>query len=245
MSTTTALLNQFCRDHGLVDLSPMANLNLPSADVRAIMWDVLQMVLPVEEQRSFLRGFCAHSQFPMLRMLVSLITADINEEQCNSSFGIIQAADGVDADFTEYMRDFFQTNLSNAVALMDRENVEDIVYSIDHVYHVVDERMVVALDELKFQANPGRFAGELDRETKDWNDFFAARMKLADEDIATLTAKELAKKLSLERELAGSPTPRTSPGGARPLSFGAVAPGEKRSIEGPNGFMYERKKRCP
>jgi hypothetical protein len=243
MSTTEALLIQFCSAQNLPDLSPLANPLLEEFEVCGILWDLMQAKLSLEKQREFLRDVCSHSGIPTLGMLLSLIKADVDEEQCNSSFGIIRMVPDFAPTLSGRIRGFFQTNLPGAVVLMDRQNIEDVVYSIGGIVSDSDECILCALDELKFQTNPDRFTRDLERETKNWDDCYAARMKILGSDIANLTAL----KLSLECQLVDSPvtTPKTPGGGfagGAALSF-APAPtvGEKRRI-GPNGYTFLRKK---
>ena len=222
-------------------------------EVCGILWDLMQAKLSLEEQREFLRDVCTNSGIPTLCMLFSLIKSNVDEEQCNSTFGIIRVTDGVFPMLSSRIRDFFQTNLPGAVVLMDRQNIEDVVYSIEGIVPDADERMLAALDELKFQVNPDRFVGELERETKNWDDCCTAKMKILGSDIANLTAL----KLSLERELADSPatTPKTPGGGfagGAALSFAAApAPAGRgvssweSTIPGPNGHFYARKRKDP
>lgn len=238
MPTTEALLRQFCSDFAIPDLSPLANPVLGEYDACGILWGLVQAKLSLEKQREFLRDVCTNSGVPTLCFLLSLITEEATEMQCNSSFGIIRMTPNLAPTLSERIHDLCRTNLPCVAALMNRQNIEDVVYSIDRIVSVADERMLRALDELKFQANPNRFAGMEVHDTKDWAVFYTSRMKLYDEEIAVLSATELG----LERQLTESPpsTPKTPCGGF--TAGGGASTWGDRTVPGPNGHHYRRRR---
>ena len=126
---------------------------------------------------------------------------------------------------------------------MNPQNLEGVVYAIDRIVPVVDEEKLCALDELKFQVNPDRFKGKVDRDTEEWDVLKTAKKKLLDEEEATLKALIL----SLERQLDDSPSTPKTPGGASPsvvaAGGGLVSTWGERRVLGPNGHMVNRMRR--
>ncbi len=202
MPSALLLLQQFCRDFSLPDLSPLQQKDLPTSERCAVVWRVMQAVLPLEKRLGFLQGFCAQGPAPALQMLAALITGrDIDDQRCDIAFNLIQTMGGVDADaLGTGMRAFCVENeLPGLVAMLDKHGLESVAYNLERVFFSLpdDEGTWVALDRLKFEANPERFARELDRRIEDEVIIMTSTIKLADQCIKRLTEE----KLELEREL--------------------------------------------
>ena len=128
-----------------------------------ISWQVMQKRLPVRKQGEFLRQFCGESGLPALCSFVAFLKRDMNAELCNNAMDVIKKMDGVEPLIGGSMKDFcVAQEIKGFATLADKFGFESIVFSIDQLFPVVDERMHYALDVLKFEANPARFSADLD-----------------------------------------------------------------------------------
>lgn len=237
-----SLLQQFCRDVDLPDLSPLVREDLSTSERCTVMWEVMQRVLYPYERRDFLREFCNHSAaMPALKMLATLIVGDIDDQQCNNTFGIIRTIGGVDDVLCERMLAYFRQKDDVQVAeILEKGGLEAVAYNLEGVFTLSDdESVLVALDSLKFEANPERFATELDTKIRGDEAIMTSKMGVLDLSIERLNAE----KQALELELAG-----LSPVLSNPPSGGATATAttgtiSSPSVPGPNGFFYKRMRR--
>ena len=156
-------VQKFCADFRLPDLSPLITESLPAQERHAVMWQVMQRRLSARKQGEFLRQFCEKSGVPALCSFVLFLKGDMNAELCNNAMDVIKKMDGVEPLIGGSMKDFcVAQEIKGFATLADKFGFESIVFSIDQLFPVVDERMHNALDVLKFEANPARFSADLD-----------------------------------------------------------------------------------
>jgi hypothetical protein len=200
-------LQKFCTDFKLPDLSPLIAEDLPVQDRCAVVWQVMQTRLSVKKQGEFLRGFCESSELPALASFAVFLTGGISANICNNAMDVVKKMTGVDAKLGDSMKEFCAANgLVGVAAFVDKFGLESVVYNIDSVFRVAGEPMHCALDSLKFEANPARFAEELDRLMEKRNAEFAAKM-------VSLNAK--LRELQAEKDLLEQPISPVLVGGRR------------------------------
>lgn len=191
-------VQKFCADFRLPDLSPLITESLPTQERHAVMWQVMQRRLSVRKQGEFLRQFCEKSGVPALCSFVVFLRGDMNADLCNNAMDVIKKMDGVEPLIGGSMKDFcVAQEIKGFATLADKFGFESIVFSIDQLFPVVDERMHYALDVLKFEANPTRFSDDLDGLIKKREAAFSDEMA---ELKANLLELQLEKE-GLEKEL--------------------------------------------
>jgi hypothetical protein len=202
-------LRKFCSDFKLPDLTPLVAEVTPLQDRCAVVWQVMQARLSVDKQGEFLRRFCESSGYPVLEVFADgFLSGGLNKAICNKGMNVVRKMDGVDAKLADSMKVFCAANgLAGVVAFMDKFGLESVAYSIESVFRVAGEDIEHALDGLKFEANPIRFAEELDRMMVKRNAEFAAK-------IISLNAK-LAELQALKADQESPPVSPVLGGGKR------------------------------
>jgi hypothetical protein len=163
----------------------------------------MQVVLTLEKQREFLREFCnGDGGNPNLILLAKLMGDDCDKEKCSITFNLITKMAGDDTALHTAMQVFFEGNSQpGLVSLLNKFGIESIAYNLERVFFGAtdDERVLMALDELKFEANPERFIREMEKMIKDDTEIMQSKMGSLNLQIKALTGE----KLALERELGG------------------------------------------
>ena len=181
-------LRKFCSDFKLPDLTPLVAEDTPLQDRCTVVWQVMQARLSVNKQGDFLRRFCGNSGSPALEVFADgFLSGGLSIIICNKGMNVVRKMDGVDAKLADSMKGFCAANgLAGVVAYMDKFGLESVAYSIESVFRVAGEDMEHALDGLKFEANPVRFAEELDRMMENSNAEFSVKMKSLKAELAEL-----------------------------------------------------------
>lgn len=210
-------VQSFCEKFNLPDISPLVKQDLPASDRCAVVWQVMQLKLPVEKQGEFLRGFCRSSKIPALASFADFLANSLDSRLCNSAMSVISKMEGIEDALTLAMRQAcIQNELAGFVTLLDKFGVESVVYSIDSMFPVIGEDMHFALDTLKFEANPVRFTDTVDRYIKENTASRAAKVTA----LSQMMDRLLLEEESLENQLAdiSSSSEPGSPvvGGKRP-----------------------------
>jgi hypothetical protein len=220
-------LQKVCLESQFPDLSLLATDDTPACERCKVVWNILKSKLTLEKRRDFLRVFCDQysDRIPTLRLLSNLITENIGDEQCDSSFLLVCTMPSIDEHLVAFTGTFCaENNLQNVAELIaGNPSPEDVVYQLERLFisERDDEGLLRAVDKLKFEVNPERFVRDLDRKIKDDMRLMATRMGPVDGHIAQLTAE----KLELEERVDDSPipTPRT-PGSSSPPPAAAALP---------------------
>jgi hypothetical protein len=199
------LLRRFCDEFKLPNLTPLLSEQTPALERCTVVWEVMQVVLTIEKQREFLREFCnSNGDNSNLIMLAQLMGDDCNKEKCSITFKLItnMMMAGDDTALHMGMHGFFERNGQQGLAtLLNKFGLESIAYNLQRVFFGTtdDERVLAALDELKFEANPERFVREMEKMIKTETEIMQSKMGSLNLQIQTLTGE----KLALERELDG------------------------------------------
>jgi hypothetical protein len=197
------LLRRFCDEFKLPNLTPLLSEQTPALERCTVVWEVMQVVLTIEKQREFLREFCnSNGDNSNLIMLAQLMGDDCNKEKCSITFKLITNMAGDDTALHMGMHGFFERNGQQGLAtLLNKFGLETIAYNLQRVFFGTtdDERVLAALDELKFEANPERFVREMEKMIKTETEIMQSKMGSLNLQIQTLTGE----KLALERELDG------------------------------------------
>lgn len=224
-------LKQFCTDAGLVDLSPLVEADLPVAKRCAVVWGVMQEKLSVEQQREFLRQFCDSADSPVLKMMAGLFRGDFDKQQCSTAFNMILLNDGMDAVLSMRMKECcVQHGIRYVSSMLDKFGLESVVFLLEDIFPFIkhNEHLQAALDELKFEANPEKFSGELDRMIQSDLELFTSKVSLCDAEIGRLEEEKAALLRELEEE----------EGATSPILFGPGPSG----VPGPGGFIYRKRR---
>ena len=214
-SSNVIAVQQFCANFSFTDLSPLISADLPMSERYAVCWSVIQGRINITKQRAFLRLFCKDSPFPTVRLLCSLVCMEIDVAQCNDAMGIILATEGaVDSLGASLKALCIEHNLNGTIVLMDKTGFEGIVYSIECVFRVTGERMTSALDHLKYDASPDRFAKAKEHFMKKREAAFNAKMTSLNvtldrlkAEASALTQQLLEEEEGGQRSLAVTPSP--------------------------------------
>ena len=212
MSSILAV-QQFCAEFEFPDLSPLISADeqqqqpvlLLLSERYAVIWSVIRKMLVVGKQRAFLRLFCKDSPCLAVKLLFSFVCMEIDEAQCNDAMGIILATDGTAVLLGASLRELCtEHKLNGAIALMDKTGLESIVYSIDSLFKVTGERMANALDHLKYDANPIRFAKANETSMKKREAVFVTKMTSLNATLDRLKAEAgVLMQQMLEEEAGG------------------------------------------
>jgi hypothetical protein len=179
-------LQKFCVDCKLPDLTPLISPDIPAPDRYAVMWQLMQLSLPARKQVDFLRGFCAGSRHAALKSFELFLKGPIDAEQCKSGMDLIQTVVGDDAGLGVAMKSFCSANsLDGVAAFIGATGREEVVYGIQTLIRV-PAKMQVPLDQLKFGANPLRFAQDLDRLVEEQNAAFSLKKAALESSLRSL-----------------------------------------------------------
>jgi hypothetical protein len=217
-------VRKFCNEFKIPDLSILMTGNFAARCM--IVWEVLQVKgVSIDSQRQFLREFCRNSENKVAKFMVSLVSMDIDAEQCRDALCAVIAAEGGESREMGVALNAFCTEnrISSISSWVDQASFEDIVYGIDCVFPIVDEKMHYALDGLKFEANPERFNKWFEKYEEDQNAIFSSVMALLNIELSSLDAKkaELLNSSGEDEPAKGSAAAHRSGGGGVASDAGA------------------------
>jgi hypothetical protein len=208
---SSSAVQKFCTDFELPDLSLLIGTELSESKRYALIWRAIQTRISVDKQRAFLRLFCKDCPCLAANLLFSFVSMEIDEKQCSDAMGIILTAEGTADLLGVPMKALcLENNIAGAITLMERSDLESVVYSIEYLFKVKEERMMVALDHLKYDTNPTTFTRRNDRLVQKLEALFTEKMTVLSATLDRLNTEAIVLEKRLLDQRSNSPASTTT-----------------------------------